>query len=191
MESGEVVDAERRVRYSSFDGRLRASGDNVSEREGSKEMANGQATVDITHVGCSTCGAEIGSQKHFDLCVQPTTQRGPWTGQEKREAAPQRIVMGTIINVPDSPPVRSFDRFIELVRDSVEAQAAKKGYSDGGADGPNQLLAITQIMGINRQHAIAEIVYKCVEFLKNPREVLLIKISGWSFILWRSFEETK
>jgi len=41
------------------------------------------------------------------------------------------------------------------------------------------------LLGIAAPHGIGEIIYKCAEFLKTPRKVLLVKIAGWAFILWR------
>lgn len=84
---------------------------------------------------------------------------------------------------------RTFEQFMQAVRDSCEAYAQKKGYTVEDVNGSNQLLDITRALGINNQHGIAEIIYKCVEFLKEPREVLLVKIAGWSYILWKAFTE--
>lgn len=79
----------------------------------------------------------------------------------------------------------SLDEFLEAVRDSVESHAKRKNYTDHGADGENKLVTIMAAMGIGVPHGIGEIVYKCTEYLRNPREVLLIKIAGWAFIIWR------
>lgn len=79
----------------------------------------------------------------------------------------------------------SLDEFLEAVRDSVESHAKRKNYTDHGADGENKLVTIMAAMGIGVPHGIGEIVYKCTEYLRNPREVLLVKIAGWAFIIWR------
>jgi hypothetical protein len=80
--------------------------------------------------------------------------------------------------------MRAFEDFAKLVRDSVEGQAKRKGYTDNDTGGDNKLAQITQILGIGDAHGIGEIIYKATEYLKNPREVLLIKIAGWCYILW-------
>jgi hypothetical protein len=80
---------------------------------------------------------------------------------------------------------RTFEKFSDLVRDSVDGQAKRKNYTQNGVDGPNQLSDVGNLLQFEPQHGIGEIVYKSAEYLKNPREVLLIKIAGWCFILWR------
>ena len=80
---------------------------------------------------------------------------------------------------------RTLDEFLALVKDSVDGQARRKGYTDNDVDGPNKLADVTRIIGIQRAHAVGECVYKLVEYLKNPREVLLIKVAGWCYILWK------
>jgi hypothetical protein len=83
---------------------------------------------------------------------------------------------------------RTFNAFITAVRDSVEGHAQRKNYTSAGADDENQLLRVCVLLGIHDHHAIGEIIYKAVEFLKAPkatRKILLEKIAGWAFVLWR------
>jgi len=77
------------------------------------------------------------------------------------------------------------DEFLALVKESVDAKAREKNYTQTDADGKNQLIEVGTLLSFEPQHGIGEIVYKCAEYLKNPREVLLIKIAGWAYILWR------
>lgn len=84
---------------------------------------------------------------------------------------------------------RTLDGFFALVRDSVEGQAKRKGYTDNDIDGPNKLADITKLIGIQTAHGVGECIYKLVEYLKNPREVLLVKVGGWMYILWKSHTE--
>lgn len=79
----------------------------------------------------------------------------------------------------------SFETFAAAVRDSCEGQAKRKGYTDSDANGPNQLAEVGRLLNFEPEHGIGEIVYKCAEYLRNPREVLLVKIAGWAFILWK------
>jgi hypothetical protein len=51
------------------------------------------------------------------------------------------------------------------------------------------LSEVAKLLHLEPQHGIGEIVYKCAEYLKNPREVLLVKIAGWSYILWREMPD--
>ena len=83
---------------------------------------------------------------------------------------------------------RRFEEFLEAVRDSVEAQAKRKNYSENGVAGENKLSEVGRLLEFEPQHGIGEIVYKCAEYLKNPREVLLIKIAGWAGVLWMRHE---
>ena len=81
---------------------------------------------------------------------------------------------------------RTFDEFLAAVKDSVDGQAKRKNYASNGLDGKNQLLEVGKLLNFEPQHGIGEIVYKCAEYLKDPREVLLIKIAGWAYILWKA-----
>lgn len=77
---------------------------------------------------------------------------------------------------------------MQAVRDSVEKHAQRKGYTTGTVNDKNQLLEIDKLLGIGQQHAIGEIVYKAAEFLKTPRAVLLEKIAGWCWVVWRQMD---
>jgi hypothetical protein len=79
----------------------------------------------------------------------------------------------------------SFDAFAAAVKSSVDSHAKRKNYTDNGPDGNNKMLTVMNALGIHQHHAIGEIIYKAGEFLKTPRRVLLEKIAGWSFVLWR------
>ena len=85
--------------------------------------------------------------------------------------------------------MRRFEEFLEAVRDSVESQAKRKNYSENGVTGENKLSEVGRLLEFEPQHGIGEIVYKCAEYLKNPREVLLIKIAGWCGVLWMRHHE--
>lgn len=83
---------------------------------------------------------------------------------------------------------KTFADFMAAVRESVETHAHRKGYTTGGADDGNQMLAVTKILGINEHHGIAEIIYKAAEYLKAApatKKILLEKMAGWAFCLWR------
>lgn len=82
----------------------------------------------------------------------------------------------------------TFDGFMAAVKDSCEGHAKRKNYTTQGVDGDNQLLNVCTMLGIHDQHAIGEIIYKAVEYLKAPhntKKVLLEKVAGWAFVLWR------
>lgn len=82
----------------------------------------------------------------------------------------------------------TFSDFVAAVKDSCEGHARRKNYTNEGVDGENQLLKVCTMLGIHDQHAIGEIIYKAVEYLKAPantKKVLLEKIAGWAYILWR------
>ncbi len=79
----------------------------------------------------------------------------------------------------------SFKAFAAAVEDSITAHAKRKNYTDNGPDGENKMLTVMNALGIHQHHAIGEIIYKAGEFLKTPRRVLLEKIAGWAFVLWR------
>jgi hypothetical protein len=101
----------------------------------------------------------------------------------------ERSQSDTFIHGDERVPEKTFAAFMEAVKDSVEGHARRKNYTTGGADDENQLLKVAQILGIHDQHCVGEIIYKCAEYLKAPAEtkkILLLKVAGWAFILWRS-----
>lgn len=83
----------------------------------------------------------------------------------------------------------SFEAFAKAVKESCSTHANRKNYTDNDIDGKNKMAEITKMLGINREHGIAEIIYKAAEYLRTPRRVLLEKISGWAFIVWRDTPE--
>ena len=87
------------------------------------------------------------------------------------------------------PEKNSFDTFMNAVRDSVDGHAKRKNYTDAGPDGENKLLLVMRTMDIHTPHAIGEIVYKCAEYLRTPRRVILEKIAGWAFVVWREYPD--
>ena len=110
-------------------------------------------------------------------------------GSRLRLQRAERSPAHTFVYGDERVPEKTFAVFMEAVKDSVEGHARRKNYTTGGADDENQLLKVAVLLGIHDQHCIGEIVYKCAEFLKAPAEtkkVLLLKIAGWAFILWRS-----
>lgn len=84
-------------------------------------------------------------------------------------------------------PTRSLDSFFALVRDSLEGQAKRKGYNETGPDAENKLYEFTKHIGASAGHSIGEIIYKATEYMKQPREVLLIKIAAWAYLEWKYF----
>lgn len=83
----------------------------------------------------------------------------------------------------------SFSTFVDAVRASCSEHAKAKGYTHQDVDGESTLTVVMQKIGIHREHCIGEIVTKCLEYRKNPRRVLLEKIAGWSFQLWKETEQ--
>lgn len=78
---------------------------------------------------------------------------------------------------------------MQAVRESCEKHAQRKGYTSGSVDGPNQLLTVCTALGIHHQHSIGEIIYKAAEFLTTPKSVILEKIAGWAWVLWREMKD--
>ena len=85
--------------------------------------------------------------------------------------------------------MRTFEEFAKHVKESCEKHAQRKGYTTSDVDGDNQLLDVAVALGIHDQHSIGEIIYKCAEYLKAPRDLLLIKIAGWAYIAWKARNE--
>lgn len=84
---------------------------------------------------------------------------------------------------------RTFEAFMHEVRDSCEGHAKRKNYTTNGIDGDNQLLKVCVTLGIHKHHAIGEIIYKCAEFLTTPKPLLMVKVAGWAWTIWREMPE--
>jgi hypothetical protein len=85
--------------------------------------------------------------------------------------------------------MRTLNDFNKLVQESLEKHAERKGYNDTGADGDNMLYRFTKHIGASNGHSMGEIIYKATEYMKDAREVLLIKIAAWAFLEWKYFRE--
>ncbi len=83
----------------------------------------------------------------------------------------------------------SFDAFAAAVKSSVDGHAKRKNYTDNGPDGENKMLVVMNALDIHKQHASGEIIYKVAEYLKTPRRVLMEKVAGWAFTIWRETPE--
>ena len=84
--------------------------------------------------------------------------------------------------------MRTLNDFNRLVQESLEKHAERKGYNDSGADGENLLYQFTKHIGASGGHSMGEIIYKATEYMKEAREVLLIKIAAWAFLEWKYFK---
>lgn len=83
----------------------------------------------------------------------------------------------------------SFEGFMKAVKSSLDEHARRKNYTDGGANDGNKMIAVMVLLGIHAPHSIGEIIYKCSEYLKTPRRVLVEKCAGWAYCLWRETKE--
>ena len=83
--------------------------------------------------------------------------------------------------------MRTLNDFNRLVQESLEKHAERTGYNDTGADGDNMLYQFTKHIGASNGHSMGEIIYKATEYMKDAREVLLIKIAAWAFLEWKYF----
>ena len=90
----------------------------------------------------------------------------------------------------------TFDDFVAGVRDSIENHAVRKGYRPtADANGTNDLadfmasIRLSDKLTMAQAHAAAECIYKCVEFLHNPRRVHMEKVSGWASLAWQRTPE--
>ncbi len=83
----------------------------------------------------------------------------------------------------------SYAAFSKAVEDSINGHAKRKGYTDNDPSGDNKLANAMKQMGIHEAHCIGEIVYKCAEWLKCPRRVLMEKVAGWAYLVWRETKE--
>ena len=87
------------------------------------------------------------------------------------------------------PAGRTFATFMEEVRGSLDHHAERKGYNNGGTDGPNGLYDEGIEWGDEPAHSVGEARYKLRELLHEPREVLPVKVAAWMFLVWRAIPE--
>lgn len=86
-------------------------------------------------------------------------------------------------------PDNSFDAFMSAVRSSIDDHAKRKGYTDNDPNGANKLSEAVSLLGIHEQHCIGEIIYKCAEWLRTPRRVLMEKVAGWAWLVWKATKD--
>lgn len=83
----------------------------------------------------------------------------------------------------------TLEDFLDEIRDTCTGFAARKGYTNGGPDENNILGPILKTLGVSHDHAIGEIIAKCIEFRREPRRVVATKIAGWSWRLWANCDK--
>ena len=92
--------------------------------------------------------------------------------------------------------MRTLEEFFTEVKSSIEHHAQKKGYRrTAEADAPNELadfmasIQLSDQLNAAQAHAAFECIYKCVEFLHNPRRVHMEKVAGWASLAWARTED--
>jgi len=70
------------------------------------------------------------------------------------------------------------------MQEELNKKAAEKGYDSAGADGPLSPLA-TFLAAEFSDHALGEIVCKCVRFKANNDPTDLVKIAAWAFLVYK------
>ena len=84
----------------------------------------------------------------------------------------------------------SLETFLSEVKDSCTNHAERKGYTtDQGSDAGDIFGATLTRMGIAKDHAIGEIIAKLIEYKREPRRVLAVKVAGWAWRLWLNTEK--
>lgn len=84
----------------------------------------------------------------------------------------------------------SLESFLAEVRDSCTNHAERKGYTaQQGSDEGDIFGQILRLTGVAKDHAFGEIVAKLLEYKKQPRRVLAVKIAGWAWRLWLNTEK--
>ncbi len=89
----------------------------------------------------------------------------------------------------EAAPPRTFEQFAKEIKDSCESHAHRKNYTSNDIDGQNRMRDVTKALGVSREHACAEMVYKIAEYLKTPRRLLLVKVAGWAFMEWKDCDQ--
>ncbi len=79
---------------------------------------------------------------------------------------------------------KTFDEFVQAVRDLLEGAASRKSYNKTGVDGPNDLYDFVHSIA-GDGHALGEIIYKVKRFDAKHDPVDIIKVAAWAFLIWR------
>ncbi len=79
----------------------------------------------------------------------------------------------------------SLDMFFSEVRDSCTIHAKRKGYTNSGPDEGNVLGPVLDAAGVIVDHGIGEIITKLLEYRVTHKKLLLVKIAGWAYTLWK------
>ena len=83
----------------------------------------------------------------------------------------------------------SLDTFLAEVKDSCTNHAERKGYTTAHSTDAGDVFGNTLTQtGIAAPHALGEIFAKWLEYQKEPRRVLAVKIAGWAWRLWLNTE---
>ena len=84
----------------------------------------------------------------------------------------------------------SLDQFLAEVRDSCTNHAERKGYTtEQSSDSGDVFGPVLKMLGVAKDHAFGEIIAKLIEYKKEPRRVLAVKIAGWAWRLWLNTEK--
>lgn len=84
----------------------------------------------------------------------------------------------------------SLDTFLAEVKDSCTNHAERKGYTAmQGSDSGDVFGQVLRLVGVAKDHAFGEIVAKLIEYKKEPRRVLAVKVAGWAWRLWVNTEK--
>jgi len=81
--------------------------------------------------------------------------------------------------------IKTFSEFVAGVKDLLEHSATEKGYNNTGVDGMNEMYQFVQNLSHNDNHAIGEILYKCVRFTNKNDKKDLVKIAAWAYLIWK------
>ncbi len=81
----------------------------------------------------------------------------------------------------------AFGHFISEINRILSSKATQKGYNDAGPDADNRLYLFVRdfVSGTEHDHALGEIIYKVVRFVKKRDPEDLLKIAAWAYLVYR------
>lgn len=87
---------------------------------------------------------------------------------------------------------RTFEQFVSAVQESLGKHAKRKGYAESeDINGRQPAMESRIAMQLEPQYCLGEIVSKMREYQQEPRGVVLEKMAGLIFLLWRYESEIK
>jgi hypothetical protein len=80
---------------------------------------------------------------------------------------------------------RRYDEFCQQVEGLLSVTAQGKGYNATGVDGQNAVYEFIYTTTGDHGHAIGEIMYKAIRYMRKRDPQDLLKIAAWAYLIFK------